>query len=148
MKKIVFLITVLLSLSLFAHEGGHGDVEEGGKFGGIMSPIVAKSQAGKGNNAEFLYKAELVRAESGKLSFYIFDDKMNLVDLKEFGPEINAKLEVKKKGKFTYVGDFKLKKDGNHYTGQLPKIDYKPFNIDFFLTRGKQDLFVGFSNLD
>jgi hypothetical protein len=148
MKKIVFLITVLFSLSLFAHEGGHGDVEEGGKFGGVMSPIVAKSQAGKGNDAKFLYKAELVRAESGKLSFYIFDDKMNLMDLKEFGPEINAKLEVKKKGKFTYVGDFKLKKDGNHYTGQLPKINYKPFNIDFFLIRGKQDLFVGFSNLD
>jgi hypothetical protein len=148
MKKIVLLITVLCSLSLFAHEGGHGDVEEGGKFGGIMSPIVAKSEAGKGNKAKFLYKAELVRAESGKLSFYIFDEKMNLMDLKDFGSEINAKLEVKKKGKFTYVGDFKLKKNGNHYTGQLPKIDYKPFNIDFFLNHGKQDLFVGFSNLD
>lgn len=148
MKKIVLLFTVLCSLSLFAHEGGHGDVEEGGKFGGIMSPIVAKSEAGKGNKAKFLFKAELVRAESGKLSFYIFDEKMNLMDLKDFGGEINAKLEVKKKGKFTYVGDFKLKKNGNHYTGQLPKIDYKPFNIDFFLNRGKQDLFVGFSNLD
>lgn len=147
MRVLIFL-SLILSLNLFAHEGGHGDVDEGGKFGGVMSPIVDKSEAGKGNNAKFLYKAELVRAESGKLSFYIFDQKMNLVDLKEFSPEIAAKLEVKKKGKFTYVGDFKLTKNGNHYTGQLPKIDYKPFNIDFFLKHGSKDLFSGFSNLD
>ncbi len=89
-----------------------------------------------------------MRAESGKLSFYIFDNEMNLVDLKSFGPAVSAKLEVKKKGKFTYVGDFKLTKNGNHYSGQLPKVDYKPFNIDFFLTAGGQNLFVGFSNLD
>lgn len=148
MKNLFLLISLLLSFSLFAHEGGHGHVEEGGKFGGVMSPIVSKAEAGLGEKAKVLYKAELVRSESGKLSFYIFDNNMKLVDLKAFGPEISAKLEVKKKGKFTYVGDFKLKKNGNHYTGQLPKIDYKPFNIDFFLTKGKQDLFVGFSNLD
>jgi hypothetical protein len=135
-------------MNLFAHEGGHGEVDEGGKFGGVMSPIVDKAQAGTGTKGIVLYKAELVRAESGKISFYIFDTKMNLVDLKVFAPEISAKLEVKKKGKFTYVGDFKLIKNGNHFTGQLPKIDYKPFNIDFFLKKGSQDLFVGFSNLD
>ncbi len=148
MRMFVFCLSLVLSLNLFAHEGGHGEVEEGGKFGGVMSPIVDKTQAGTGTKATVLYKAELVRAESGKLSFYIFDQKMNLVDLKDFGPEISAKLEVKKKGKFTYVGDFKLTKNGNHFTGQLPKIDYKPFNIDFFLKKGSQDLFVGFSNLD
>ncbi len=135
-------------MSLFAHEGGHGEVEEGGKFGGVMSPIVAKSEAGTGMKATVLYKAELVRSETGKLSFYIFDPKMNLIDLKTFSPEISAKLEVKKKGKFTYVGEFKLTRNGNHFTGQLPKIDYKPFNIDFFLKNGSQELFVGFSNLD
>lgn len=148
MKKVLVLCTLLLTSMAFAHEGGHGNVEEGGKFGGIMSPIVAKSEAGKGDKAKVLYKAELVRPESGMLSFYIFDNKMKLVDLKEFGDEIKANLEVKKKGKFTYVGEFKLKKHGNHFMGQLPKIDYKPFNIDFYLKHGKQDLFVGFSNLD
>ncbi len=146
--KLLLVLSLMASLNVFAHEGGHGEVEEGGKFGGIMSPIVDKSQAGKGNEAKFLYKAELVRSESGKLSFYIFDTKMKLVDLSSFAPEISAKLEVKKKGKFTYVGDFKLVRNGNHFSGQLPKIDYKPFNIDFFLKKGSQDLFVGFSNLD
>ncbi len=148
MKSFLILLSLIFSLQILAHEGGHGDVDEGGKFGGVMSPIVDKAEAGKGNKATFLYKAELVRAESGKLSFYIFDTKMNLVDLKDFGSEISAKLEVKKKGKFTYVGDFKLTKSGNHFTGQLPKVDYKPFNIDFFLKLGAKDLFVGFSNLD
>ncbi len=148
MKTLLVLLLTLSFSQLFAHEGGHGDLEEGGKFGGVTSPIVDHSEAGKGNKAKFLYKAELVRTEAGKLSLYIFDDKMNLVDLKAFGGEIAAKLEVKKKGKFTYVGDFKLSKHGNHFMGQLPKIEYKPFNIDFFLTKGSQKLFVGFSNLD
>ncbi len=148
MKMFLFCLSLVLSFNLFAHEGGHGEVDEGGKFGGVMSPIVDKAQAGTGTKGTVLYKAELVRAESGKISFYIFDAKMNLIDLKVFAPEMSAKLEVKKKGKFTYVGDFKLIRNGNHFTGQLPKIDYKPFNIDFFLKKGSQDLFVGFSNLD
>jgi hypothetical protein len=148
MKNLFLVLSLLMSITTFAHEGGHGEVDEGGKFGGIMSPIVHKKQAGQGKKATVLYKAELVRSESGKLSFYIFDNEMKLVDLKAFGPEIQAKLEVKKKGKFQYVGDFKLTKNGNHFTGQLPKIEYKPFNIDFFLTVRDQELFVGFSNLD
>ena len=148
MKKLFLVLSLLMSFHTLAHEGGHGEVEEAGKFGGVMSPIVSKKQAGQGTKATVLYKAELVRSESGKLSFYIFDNAMNLVDLKAFSPNIQAKLEVKKKGKFQYVGDFKLTKNGNHFTGELPKIEYKPFNIDFFLTRDNQELFVGFSNLD
>jgi len=148
MKSIFIILSLLLSFSSFAHDGGHGSIAESGKFGGVLSPIVLKKEAGKGDDAHVLYKAELVRNESGKLSFYLFDNKMNLMDLKDFSEEIKANLEVKKKGKFTYVGEFKLKKDGNHFTGQLPKIVYKPFNIDFFLSHGKEDLFVGFSNLD
>lgn len=148
MKSLWVMLFLIFSIGLFAHEGGHGDVTEGGKFGGIMAPIVKKEEAGSGNKSKFLFKAELVRSESGKISFYIFDDKMNLLKLDSFGAEITAKLEVKKKGKFTYFGEFKLTKNGNHFTGQLPKIEYKPFNIDFFLKQGNQELFVGFSNLD
>jgi hypothetical protein len=54
MKLFVVLVTVICSLGLLAHEGGHGEVSEGGKFGGVMSPIVEKSEAGKGNDARFL----------------------------------------------------------------------------------------------
>lgn len=148
MKTIFILLLTLVCSVSFAHEGGHGSIKEGGKFGGVMSPIVDDAQAGMGDKAKILYKAELVRTESGKLSLYIFDDKMNLVDLGVFDNEVDSNLEVKKKGKFTYVGKFKLTKHGNHFMGQLPKIDYKPFNIDFYLMKGKQKLFVGFSNLD
>ena len=148
MKKLLITVLALISLSAFAHEGGHGSVAESGKFGGITAPIVDKAEAGKGEKARTLYKAELVRAASGKLSLYIFDEKMNLMDLATFGPEIEANLEVKKKGKFTYFGKFTMKKAGNHFEGQLPQVEYKPFNIDFYLTKATQKLFIGFSNLD
>ncbi len=148
MKSFFFALIFILTANAFAHEGGHGEVDEGGKFGGVTSPIVDQAQAGTGKKAKVLYKAELVRGESGKLSFYIHDDKMNLINLSTFSNEIEAKLEVKKKGKFEYFGTFKLTKHGNHFMGQLPKVEYKPFNIDFFLMQGKQKLFVGFSNLD
>ena len=148
MKTISILTLVLFSFLSFAHEGGHGEVAEGGKFGGITAPVVLTTDAGHGHSAKTLYKAEFVRAASGKISLYLFDEKMNLLDLKEFGAEIEAKLEVKKKGKFTYFGAFKLAKHGNHFMGQLPKVEYKPFNVDLYLTKGPQKLFVGFSNLD
>ncbi len=148
MKTILVGLLALFTLNSFAHEGGHGEVSEGGKFGGITSPIVLNSDAGKGDQAKVLFKAELVRAESGKLSLYIFDNEMMLLPLDKFGNEVTAKLEVKKKGKFTYFGEFKLTKHGNHFMGQLPKVEYKPFNIDIYLSEQKQKLFVGFSNLD
>lgn len=145
------LLAAILTFGMnigFAHEGGHGEVEESGKFGGVTAPIVDLKEAGKGNKAKFLYKAELVRTASGKISLYIFDSKMNLVDLSRFAKEVDANLEVKKKGKFTYVGNFKLTAHGNHFMGQMPKAKYKPFNIDLYLKEGEQKLFVGFSNLD
>lgn len=148
MKQFLVILSFVFSLSSFAHEGGHGHVAEGGKFGGIMSPMVDKKEEGKGDKAHTLYKAELVRAASGTLSLYVFDNKMNLIDLSSFANEVTAKLEVKKKGKYTYFGDFKLKKNGNHFTGTLPQVEYKPFSIDLFLKKGQQELFVGFSNLD
>lgn len=147
MKTLFIILSFVFSLSLFAHEG-HGEIAESGKFGGITSPVVSEADAGKGDHAKTLFKAELVRAASGKLSLYLFDDKMNLLDLAPFGKEILAKLEIKKKGKFIYFGEFKFSKSGSHYTGQLPKVEYKPFNVDLFLSKGEQKLFVGFSNLD
>lgn len=148
MKLILTFMTLLFSLSLFAHEGGHGVVTEGGKFGGIMSPVVAFAEQGKGDKATTLYKAELVRSESGTLSLYLFDLKLNVLPLKDFSEVIESKLEIKKKGKFIYFGTFQFKKNGNHYTAQLPKVEYKPFNIDLFFNKGSDKFFVGFSNLD
>lgn len=146
--KLFSLMILLFSLSSFAHEGGHGEVAESGKFGGITSPVVDKKEEGLGKKAKTLFKAELVRTESGKLSLYLFDEKMNVMSLESFSDEVEAKLEVKKKGKFTYFGTFKLKKEKTHFTGELPKLEYRPFNIDMFFSHKGQKLFVGFSNLD
>lgn len=148
--KILFATALALTLSLtaVAHEGGHGTVTEGGKYGGITTPIVDNAEAGKGEKATTLFKGELVRTASGKLSLYLFDSKMNLAPLDQFSAEVEANLEVKKKGKFTYVGKFMLKKTANHYEGQLPAIEYKPFNIDLYFYQGSKKLFGGFSNLD
>jgi hypothetical protein len=55
---------------------------------------------------------------------------------------------VKKKGKFVYVSDFTFKKSKTHFSAQLPKIEYKPFNIDVRFTRDGKTYFIGFSNLD
>lgn len=148
MKSFLLIVSMIFSLSLFAHEGGHGAVSEGGKFGGITAPVVDSSQEAAVSKGNPLYKAELVRTEAGKLSLYLFDTKMNLLDLAAFGPEVEAKLEVKKKGKFTYFGTFKFTKHGNHFMAQLPQVEYKPFNIDMYLMKDKQKLFVGFANLD
>lgn len=148
MKSLLLTIVMFLSFNLLAHEGGHGEVSEGGKFGGVTAPLVNKSEAGQGQKAKTLFKAELVRSADGTLRLYLFDTKMNLLPLTDFSETVKAKLEVKKKGKFTYVGDFELKKGTNHFVGKLPAVEYKPFNIDMFLNNKKQELFVGFSNLD
>jgi hypothetical protein len=150
MKSIFYamLFSVIVTQSVFAHEGGHGHVSEGGKFGGIMAPIIDKKDESRGDQAKKLFKAELVRTDSGKLSLYVFDEKMNLVDLKSFNNEGIGKLEVKKKGKFTYFGEVKFKKNGNHFVAQLPQIEYRPFNLDVYLVNSKHSLFSGFSNLD
>lgn len=148
MKKILYALTLMFSLSVYAHEGGHGEVAESGKFGGITAPVVSKTQAGMGDKAKVIFKSELVRSADGTLRIYLFDNKMNLLPLEAFSEKIDARLEVKKKGKFTYVGQFVLVKNGNHYVGKLPAIEYKPFNIDLFFSHQKQQIFAGFSNLD
>lgn len=145
--KILTIILFALSLSAFAHEGGHGDLEEGGKFGGITAPVFLDKDMKDASTATVQYKAELVRTSSGKLSLYIFDKEMNRLDPKSFSAP-KANLEVKKKGKFTYVGDFKFSAHGTHFMAQLPKIEYKPFNIDVRFEKDGKTYFIGFSNLD
>jgi hypothetical protein len=73
---------------------------------------------------------------------------MKLVDLAAFDEKVLAKLEVKKKGKFSYFSEFNLVRNGNHFVGQLPTVEHKPFNVDIYIMKGKQKLFAGFSNLD
>lgn len=145
--KILTLALLALCLQAFAHEGGHGHIEEGGKFGGITAPVFLDKDMKDASTAEVQYKAELVRTSSGKLSLYLFDKEMNRLDPKIFNAP-KANLEVKKKGKFTYVGNFKFEAHGSHFMAQLPKIEYKPFNIDVRFEKDEKTYFIGFSNLD
>ena len=138
MKSIFIILSLLLSFSSFAHDGGHGSIAESGKFGGVLSPIVLKKEAGKGDDAHVLYKAELVRNESGKLSFYLFDNKMNLMDLKDFSEEIKANLEVKKKGKFTYVVSLNLKRTGITSQDSFQKLFTSLLILISFFLMGKK----------
>jgi hypothetical protein len=153
MKGLMKTVTTLILLVFFmkpgfTHEAGHGEIEESGKFGGRTAPVVDNIDAEKINEVKPLYKAELVRTEAGKLSLYLFDEKMELMSLDAFANEVEVKLEVKKKGKFIHFGEIKLSKHGNHFMGQLPKVEYKPFNLDMYIMKDKQKLFVGFADLD
>lgn len=150
MKKC-FSFLVLMGLVInhgLAHEGGHGEIEESGKFGGRTAPVVDNREADNINAAKVLYKAELVRSESGKLSLYLFNNDMQLLPLDQFENDVMVKLEVKKSGKYKHFGELKMSKDGNHFMGQLPAVEYKPFNLDMYLMSNQQKLFVGFANLD
>jgi hypothetical protein len=145
--KLFLTLLIVFQINLYAHEGGHGNIKEGGKFGGITAPVFLDKEMKNPSTAKLQYKAELVRTASGKLSLYLFDDKMNRLDPKDFS-DPKANLEVKKKGKFVYVSDFTFKKSKTHFSAQLPKIEYKPFNIDVRFTRDGKTYFIGFSNLD
>src|SRR5690606_32187850 len=113
-----------------AHLGGHGEVKEAGKYGGVMGAVVKSDEAKKGHFHHITYKAELVKTQEGKLSLYIYDNKMNQIKPSEFAEAIEVNVEVKKKGKFSYVANLSLQKSLSHYEGQLSGITQKPFNLD------------------
>ncbi len=147
-----FLILALcLSLNAFAHDEGHGPaVKEGGLYGGILASVMKEADL-KGNHhakATVHYKAELIRAQDGTLTLYFLTPDMKKHDLTGFENEVTVKMEVKKGGKYTYVGEFKLTKKDHLFSGKLPAVRTRPFNLDMFPVVNKEKLFIGFSNLD
>lgn len=147
MKLLVLLFA--LSLTVLAHDEGHGPkVKDAGLYGGILASVMPEAELKKNHHAKASFKAELIRAQDGKLSLYFHNIDMKPANLNEFADEVVVKMEVKKAGKYQYVGEFMLKKVSNHFTGQLPTVRTRPFNLDVFPVVNKQKLFVGFSNLD
>lgn len=147
-----FLALILcLSLNAFSHDEGHGpQVKDGGLYGGILASVMKEADL-KGNHhakAHVHYKAELIRAQDGTLTLYFHTPDMKKHDLSGFENEITVKMEVKKAGKYSYVGEFKLTKKGHLYSGKLPPVRTRPFNLDMFPVVNKEKLFIGFSNLD
>ncbi len=146
--KIVFgLVGLLFSLSISAHEGGHGPkLGDSGKYGGLVTAVVLKADADKGPRADLLFKAELVRTE-GMVRVYLYDKTMKSVDLKEFNDKAEVTLATKVKGKWKNV-TFPVERKDNVFQGKMPNPEAKPYNLDVTWTKDSKALLAAFDNLD
>lgn len=148
MKKLILALTLNFTTLSFAHDGGHGpQLSDTGKFGGIVSSVVLKSDVSKGDKAALVYKAELARSQDGTVRVYVYDEKMNQLDLSTFEADGSALLAAKVKGKYKN-STFSLKKEGKSFIGKMPKPEGKPYNIDVTLKEKTRELFSAFDNLD
>lgn len=139
------VLMLILNFNLSAHEG-HGEApKDPSRFGGQLSNVVdAKKVSSKTQNPP-LFKSELIRSDDGTLRLYIFDLKMKSIDLSTFSPKMEGILEnVKNKINLS----FQLEKHGDHFMGKMPKVTKRPFNLFFKVVNNKQELFVGYDNLD
>jgi hypothetical protein len=148
MKNALLILALLVAGPTFAHDEGHGPkLADTGKYGGLVSAVVAKADAKKGAKAALVYKAELVRASDGTARVYIYDEAMKPVDLKAFNAKATASLAAKVKGKWKDVS-FGLEQKDNSFSGKMPTPEAKPYNIDVTLTAGGKELLSAFDNLD
>lgn len=145
-----FLMTIMLAflLNAFAHDEGHGPkLTYAAKQGGVVTSVVLASDASKGTKAELIYKSELVRSSSGKVSVYYYDKNMNPLKADSFAKKAKAQLITVKKGKVS-VQNFELEFVEDHFEGQAPKPARKPYNIDVKVMDGARELLAAFDNLD
>lgn len=154
MKNLSICLAVLVALSSsfsvssFAHDGGHGPkVVDAGKQGGVVAPVIDVKEVKRGDHAQMVYKAELVRSEGGNVRVYFYDKDMNALDLKKLDPKASAVVEVIKKKKVTKT-PFSLKLEDGAFVGTAPKPLSKPFNIGVTIKEGSRELVTEFSNLD
>ncbi len=148
MNKLVILLSAALTLNASAHDEGHGPkLTEAPKKGGVLAPLILASEASLGSKAKILYKGELVRSDTGGVTLYVYDDKMNALPLEKFAKTAKGDLEFKKGKKWQKL-PFPLKNENSTFTGAPPKPQKKPYNIDIHLNDGTRDLLVAFDNLD
>ena len=149
MKKqlLMALTSLAFASAAHAHDEGHGPkVSDTGKYGGLVSGVVQKSDADKGAGAELVYKSELSRA-TDTVRVYLYDKDMKPLDLKGFEKKAEAILAAKVKGKWKDV-KFPLELKGQAFEGKMPKADAKPYNIDVTLKKDGKELLTAFDNLD
>jgi hypothetical protein len=148
MKKIILALAIGFTSLSYAHDEGHGPkLADTGKYGGLVSAVVLKSDAKKGASAALVHKAELVRSADGMASVYLYDAEMKPLDLKAFDAKATASLgaKVKKKWKDT---SFPLELKDGAFVGKMPKNSSKPYNIDVTLKETDKELLTAFDNLD
>jgi hypothetical protein len=147
--KILFIALALLFVGpIQAHNEGHGPkLSDSGKYGGLVSSVILKSDAKMGASAALVHKAELVRSADGTTRVYLYDTKMKPLEIKVFDSKGSASLAVKVKGKWknTY---FVLEQKEKAFVGKMPKPEGRPYNIDITLKQDGKELLAAFDNLD
>jgi hypothetical protein len=150
MKLSVLLVAACLASSLpaFAHDEGHGPkLSDTGKFGGLVAAVVEKKDAKLGPKAQLVNKAELVRSPDGKIQVYVYDAEMKPVDASAWDKTAKVTMATEKKGKWQSK-DFTIIYDGKAFSGQMPAVIGKPFNLDFVFKTKDKELLSAFDNLD
>jgi hypothetical protein len=139
---------LFLSLSAFAHDEGHGPkLTDSPKQGGVISPVVKASEAKLGPKAVLIYKAELARLDDGTVRVYVYDQNMNPLPLTGFNKTAKGAVEMEKK-KQTTKTPFELTLDGDSFSGKMPTITSRPYNVDVVMQEGDRRLLAAFDNLD
>ncbi len=150
MKKLFLIVVLCLTLdnSARAHDEGHGaKTSDAGKYGGLVSGVILKSDASLGETAKLLYKAELVRSNDGTVRVYVYDQNMKSQDSKAFDTKASAIVSVKSKGKWKDT-PFELAIKDGVFLGKMPKPASKPYNIEVVLKHDDKELLSAFHNLD
>ena len=146
LMTIAFVMAVIITAH--AHDEGHGPkLSDTGKFGGLVSGVVLKSEAKLGAKAAIVHKAELVRSSDGMIRLYLYGTAMSSLDLKTINTKAVASLAVKIKGKWK-ISAFDLELKDGAFVGKMPKPEAKPYNIDVVLKEGDKELLTAFDNLD
>ena len=150
MKQLLALsaMTLMVTFNAAAHDEGHGPkLADTGKYGGLVSAVVAKADAGKGSKAALVYKAELVRSADGNVSVYFYDKDMKPLDIKTLDAKGSATLGAKVKGKRKNT-TFELAAKDKSFEGKMPKPEAKPYDIDVTVKENGKELLSAFDNLD
>lgn len=148
MKTIILALLMLNLSSVYAHDEGHGPkLADAGKYGGLVSAVVLKSEAKKGASATLVNKAELVRSTDGTTRIYLYDTMMKPIEVSGFDVKGVAVLASKVKGKWKDT-EFGLELKEGVFIGKMPKPFARPYNIDVTLKRNGQELLTAFDNLD
>ncbi|HET9240110.1 MAG TPA: hypothetical protein VFO10_22800 [Oligoflexus sp.] len=148
LSALLLAISFASSIPALAHDEGHGPkLSDTGKFGGLVSAVVAKKDAKLGPKAQLMNKAELVRSPDGKLQVYVYDAEMKPVDASAWDKTAKVTMATEKKGKWQSK-DFTITYDGKAFSGQMPAPIGKPFNLDFVFKAKDKELLSAFDNLD
>lgn len=148
MRKLIIALALCFAGTTFAHDEGHGPkLSDTGNFGGLVSAVVLKADAKKGAKADLVHKAELVRSGDGTVRIYLYDKQMKALGMKGFEPKGSASMGAKVKGKWKDT-EFPLELKDNSFTGKMPIVEARPYNIDVTVKQDGKELLSAFDNLD